>query len=541
MRMEMPWYRTLNARLGGLVLALLVASIGLIALNVRRVSQAQAYAAKNDLFEQGISQRYEMLYIGERLAKEGSASALRQRLREVLTENDRRYGALIEGDPARSLPPVEEPEIRRGLIQREADWRTRLKPALLRLVDAEKDAERRAAAESVHVLLEQTLVDVRRAADAEGKLLRDKVAQLKREQFLFGGVSLLLVLAVLALSRGVSVRVKALSETADRISKGDLGLATHVEGSDELALLGEAFNTMTSNLRSRIESEKGARDKVERLLAAVMETANRLASATAEILAGTTQQAAGAQEQASAVSQTVTTVDEVLQTAEQSTQRARVVADSSQRASEIGRAGRKAVEESIAVMGAVKEQTETVAANILSLAERAQSIGEIIATVNDIAEQTNLLALNAAIEASRAGEHGKGFGVVAAEVRALAEQSKKATSHVRQILGEIQKGTNGAVMAAEEANKSVNSAMKVVEQAGETIKSLANTISEAAQAASQIAASAGQQTTGMTQIHQAMKNVNQVTNQNLASTRQAERAAQDLNRMGSRLKELLAA
>lgn len=541
MPMEMPWYRTLNARLGGLVLALLVASLGLIALNVRRVSQVQAYAAQNDLFEQGVSQRYELLYLGERLAEEDAAGALRQRLREALADNDRRFGALMDGDPARSIPPVQEPEVRRGLEQREADWRSRIKPALLRLADAEKGAERRAVVESVRGPLEAALLEGQRAADAESRLLKDKAAQLKREQFLFGGLSLLLVLVVLELSRGVSVRVKALSETADRISRGDLALASRVEGSDELALLGEAFNTMTGNLRARIESEKAARDKVEQLLAAVMETANRLASATAEILAGTTQQAAGAQEQASAVSQTVATVDEVLQTAEQSTQRARAVADSSQRASEIGRAGRKAVEESIVVMGAVKEQTETVASNILSLAERAQSIGEIIATVNDIAEQTNLLALNAAIEASRAGEHGKGFGVVAAEVKALAEQSKKATSHVRQILGEIQKGTNGAVMAAEEATKSVNSAIKVVDQAGETIKSLASTISEATQAAGQIAASAGQQAVGMAQIHQAMKNVNQVTNQNLASTRQAERAAQDLNQMGARLKELLAA
>jgi methyl-accepting chemotaxis protein len=264
-----------------------------------------------------------------------------------------------------------------------------------------------------------------------------------------------------------------------------------------------------------------------------------ISSATAEILAGTTQQASGAREQAAAVSETATTVDEVLQTSDQAAQRAKVVAESSQRSAESGKAGRKAVEDSIAVMGTVKEQTESIAESILALAEQSQAIGEIIATVNDIAERTNLLALNAAIEASRAGEQGKGFAVVASEIKALADQSKKATSQVRQILGEIQKATNSAVMVTEEGTKSVNTAIKVVGQAGETIKALADTIAEAAQAAAQIAASAGQQATGMAQTQQAMKNINQVTNQNVASAKQAERAAQDLNELGLKLKQLL--
>ena len=271
----------------------------------------------------------------------------------------------------------------------------------------------------------------------------------------------------------------------------------------------------------------------------VGELTNNLASSTAEILAGTTQQASGAQEQAAAVTETVATVDEVVQTSEQAAQRAKAVAESSQRAVEVGKAGRRAVDETVTAMGAVKEQSESIAESILALAEQAQAIGEIIATVNDIAEQTNLLALNAAIEASRAGEQGKGFAVVAGEIKALADQSKKATGQVRQILGEIQKATNSSVLLTEEGTKSVAAALKAVSQAGETIKALAETITEAAQAATQIAASAGQQATGMSQIHQAMKNVNQVTNQNLASTKQAERAAQDLNALGVKLKQLV--
>ena len=205
------------------------------------------------------------------------------------------------------------------------------------------------------------------------------------------------------------------------------------------------------------------------------------------------------------------TVDEVTQTAEQAAQRrAQRRRGGAAHAPRSARPAARRVEDSIAALGAVREQVEATAENILALAEQAQAIGEIIATVNDIAEQTNLLALNAAIEASRAGEHGRGFAVVAGEVKALADQSKKATAQVRQILGEIQKATNTAVLSTEEVTKGVGRPARVADQAGETIKALAETLGEAAQAAAQIVASAGQQATGMAQIHQAMRNIDQV-------------------------------
>ncbi len=293
-------------------------------------------------------------------------------------------------------------------------------------------------------------------------------------------------------------------------------------------LRGFAKVTRDMSERKKMEEERARLFNVQDIIA-------RLSSAGAEILASTTQQAAGAQQQAAAVSQTVATVDEVTQTSEQSSRQAKGVGEAVESTLEIGRTGRQAVDDSIAALAAVKEQVEATAENILALAEQAQAIGEIIATVNDVAEQTNLLALNAAIEASRAGEHGRGFAVVAGEVKALADQSKKATAQVRKILSDVQKATNAAVLSTEEVTKGVATAGQVADQAGATIRALTETLGQAARAAGQIVASAGQQATGMAQIHQAMKNIDQVARQNLAATRQAEQAAQNLNALGTHL------
>jgi PAS domain S-box-containing protein len=283
---------------------------------------------------------------------------------------------------------------------------------------------------------------------------------------------------------------------------------------------------------------KKAEEERGRLAEALREAVAQLSASAAQVLASTAQQAAGAQEQAAAVSQTAATVDEVTQTAEQAVQRARGVGAAVQRTQEGGRVGRQTVEDSIAALDRVREQVDSTGQNILALAEQAQAIGEIIATVNDVAEQTNLLALNAAIEASRAGEHGRGFAVVAGEVKALADQSKKATAQVRHILGVIQKSTNAAVLSTEEVTRGVAAAAKVADNAGQTIRALTEALADTAQASAQIVASANQQATGMQQIHQAMRSIDEVARQNLAALRQAEQAAQNLTVLGARLTEL---
>jgi methyl-accepting chemotaxis protein len=271
----------------------------------------------------------------------------------------------------------------------------------------------------------------------------------------------------------------------------------------------------------------------------LQETSVVIASSAAQILAATTEQAAGTNESMAAVSETVATVDEVAQTANQAAQRAKAVAESAQRAAERSRQGRKAVEDTTTAMRAVESQVGSIAERIVALADQAQAIGEIITSVSDIAEQTKLLALNAAVESARAGEHGRGFAVVAAEIKSLAGQAKQSTTQVRQILGDIQRATSAAVMTTEQGTKQVAIATTQIKQTGEIINGLAETVNDAAQAAAQIVASAGQQAIGMDQIRQAIANIHDATQQNLTATRQSEQAAQDLDKLGSRLTALV--
>lgn len=271
------------------------------------------------------------------------------------------------------------------------------------------------------------------------------------------------------------------------------------------------------------------------------DTIGTLASASSEILAATTQQASGTAEEATAIQETSTTVDEVKQTAQVSAQKARAVAEAAQRAAQISQEGRRAVEESVKGIREAKARMEAIAERILALSQQGQAIGEIMASVNDLAEQSNLLAVNAAIEAAKAGEAGKGFAVVAGEVKSLAEQSKQATAQVRGILNDIQRATQAAVMAAEQGVKTSEAGVGVAGKAGEAIGVLAERLAESAQAAQQILVSAQQQAAGMDQVALAMQNIQQASAQNMASTRQVERAAQDLNALAGRLKALVAA
>ena len=328
------------------------------------------------------------------------------------------------------------------------------------------------------------------------------------------------------LERTFQRMIDSLNEVAQRarqIGKGDL--TVEVKPQSEKDLLGKAFAAMSENLR--------------RVVKELVSAANVLAASATEIMAASSQLAASATETASAVSQTTTTIEEVKQTSQVSSQKARAVSDEAQKAADVARSGRSSVEQTIQGIEGIQRQMSTIAESIVNLSAQSQAIGEIITTVDDMAAQSKLLAVNASIEAAKAGEDGKGFGVVAQEVKSLAEQSKQATTQVRAILNDIQKATTSAVHATELGGRAVEAGVSQSTRTGESIGTLTDNITQAAHAATPIAATSQEQYVGMDQVALAMENIKTATAQTVASTRQTEVAARQLHDLGQNLKRLL--
>jgi methyl-accepting chemotaxis protein len=350
----------------------------------------------------------------------------------------------------------------------------------------------------------------------------------------YGAILFLVMVGALLITLPISMRLHAtianpirrIAEATSRIAAGDLTVSVEsVPGKGELGLLSTKITEMIENLRAVTRQ--------------IGESADLLLASGSDILATTTQMVSTTAETATTVAETTTTVEEVKHTAGLASQKAKYVSESAQKSVEVSQAGKKSVEETIHGMNRIREQMDSIAETIVKLSEQGQAIGEITSTVNDLADQATLLAVNASIEAAKAGEHGLGFGVVAQEIRNMAEQSKQATAQVRAILGEIQKATGAAVMATEQGSRAVEAGVKQSNEAGESIRSLAENISESAQAATQIAASSQQQLVGMDQIAIAMENIKQASTHNVAGTKQAENAARKLHELGQKLKQLV--
>jgi methyl-accepting chemotaxis protein len=369
----------------------------------------------------------------------------------------------------------------------------------------------------------------------------------------------------LVLSRSIANPLKDVSRAAERIASGDITIEIPSdERRDEVGVLTKAFRRMIQslqemagvaeriaegNLRVAVKPQSD-KDRLGNAFAVMIgnlrtvtrdiaEGANVLGASASQIVASSTQLAAGSAQTATALGETTTTVEEVRQTAQVATQKAKYVSESAQNVAAIAQTGRKSTEETGAGMNRIREQMDSIAQSMVRLSEQTQAIGQIITTVDDLAQQSNLLAVNASIEAAKAGEQGKGFTVVAQEVKSLAEQSKAATTQVRTILNDIQKATGAAVMATEQGSKAVEAGGRQSQQAGESIVALAGSVAEAAQAATQIAASSQQQLVGMDQVALAMESVKQASTQNVDSAKQLEEAARNLDGLGRRLRELV--
>jgi len=377
---------------------------------------------------------------------------------------------------------------------------------------------------------------------------------------------LMCIAIVFILTKILASPLTNMSAAAERIASGDLSVIVHSdERQDEVGILSKAFTSMTRYLREissvskqiaggdltvtvRPLSDKDLlgtafADMIENLRNVnreIRDGVNVLASSASEILASSTQAAAGMAETTTSVSETTATVEEVKQTSQLTVEKSRSVSENAQKSALVAQQGSEAVARTVEETNNIRKLMESVAESIVKLSEQTQAIGEIMVSVSDLTQQSNLLAVNAAVEASKAGEQGKGFTVVAQEIKSLADQSKQATEQVRVILRDIQKASGASVLAAEQVSKAVDAGVKQATESGESIRRLAASMIEAAQSATQIAASSQQQFAGMDQIAMAMENIKQAAQQNMSGTRQAEKAAQDLNELGQKLKEIVA-
>ncbi len=354
------------------------------------------------------------------------------------------------------------------------------------------------------------------------------------------GIRLMIVLEVVAglvaaaigmlisnlIAREIADPLAACSVAARKVAEGDLRIEPlEVRSADELAVLQESFNAMLGSQRD--------------ITLQIRTVCDSLTGSAAAILSSAQEQAAGTKQQAAAVQQITTTVEEISLSGKQVAERSRQVAGTAEAVASSGVAGLHAVREASAGMEAIREQTETVAENIITLSERTQAVGEIIATVNEIAEQSNLVALNAAIEAADAREQGRRFSVVANEIKNLADQAKEATSQVRGILEQTQKGINTSVMLTEEALKRVESGREKSTLSEQVIRQMSDNIQDSAHAFQQIVGATNQQQIGLEQVTQALHEIRQASQQTAVTTAQLERASLDISQLGHKLARTL--
>lgn len=263
--------------------------------------------------------------------------------------------------------------------------------------------------------------------------------------------------------------------------------------------------------------------------------AAQLSVSAAEMSATSRQQASGAAEQASAISEVTSTIEEMGYTARQIAQSSENVAQLAEQTLAAVGEGQSAVDESVSAMEGIKARVQELANKVLALGEHSQRIGEIMEIINSIADETHLLALNAAIESAAAGEHGRRFAVVAAEIKNLANRAMESSKEVRGIIAEIQRSTNDSVMAAEEGLKETERGANRVYQAGRAMEEIVLLAQRTSQASQEISLATTQQRTASEQIVETMREIAEVANQTAEGSRQVAEAAAMLSRIGEQL------
>lgn len=271
----------------------------------------------------------------------------------------------------------------------------------------------------------------------------------------------------------------------------------------------------------------------------IMEAVNAVSSSSAEIAATVSQHERTASGQAAMVSQTTATVEELGVSFRKTSEQAASVADTAKKAASLTDEGARSVKAAVDGMNELKEKISAVAGEILKLGEQTAQIGAIADVVKDLAGQTNMLALNAAVEAVRAGEHGKGFSVLAAEVRKLADESKKSAQKANVIIEEIQKATNSTIMVTEEGTKRVEEVIRLAGAVGGLFDKLSDAAGSVYENAQQALLNTRQQSGAIGQVVDAVNNINAGARETAAGLSQTRTGVTKLNEAAVGLKAMV--
>ncbi|HLC41344.1 MAG TPA: methyl-accepting chemotaxis protein [Methylomirabilota bacterium] len=331
------------------------------------------------------------------------------------------------------------------------------------------------------------------------------------------------LLVSFALSRLV---IRPIREAQERVrdiaeGEGDLTKRLHEGSSDEIGDMARGFNAFL--------------ERLHRMVFQLAQTSGRVASASEELAVSAGDLARGAEEQSAKSAHVASAVEEMSASVVEVAKNASGAAQAAKEAAVVAQRGGEIVARTVSGMEAIAKSVEHVGGIIRALGKRSDQIGEIVSVIDEIADQTNLLALNAAIEAARAGEQGKGFAVVADEVRRLAERTGKATKEIAEMIRAIQAEANGAVESMDSGQGEVRAGVELANQAGRALTEIVGMVERVTAQVQQIAAAAEQQSTSSEEISSNVEAVATIGRQALVGVQGTAQAAGELSHLAVEL------
>lgn len=378
-----------------------------------------------------------------------------------------------------------------------------------------------------------------------------KVQAVKQFLLIVAGASIILG-AVIAFSMNkiISGPIVAITRAAKEMGAGDLTIEdVQVKSKDEISELAASFNQTKNQLRDLIKKIQSNTEQVAASSEELFASSEQAVQATTHVSSAVDEVASGSETQARGMDETKRAVEENAIAIQRIAESTSAVSDSAMEVLAESKQGNEIIKRTIKQMEEIRASVIESADVIRTLGENSKEIGNIVETINQIAEQTNLLALNAAIEAARAGEHGKGFAVVADEVRKLAEQSRQSTEQIASLIEGIQQNTAHAVQAMEKGTKEVEAGTAVANDAGEAFQHILSSVEQAvgemqevSAATEEISASTEQVTASVEQmasitsgISESMQGVAASSEEQLASAQEITAAAESLSNLAQEL------